>query len=1186
MKLRKLSALSCVIAIFLSVFNICNFSLNASAEQAEIDKNNILNFSQEGIDCIKNLKLSGASQKAELIDDYLDISIDSGYVSFGLGGYELKSNTGYKVIWEYNITENSNLSNGGLFAFPDKEVTGSNSQIQDSKRLYTLESGYTTNSFVKEEFVFKTSSVGNLAKNLGMYLYAGKLKMQIKSFSIISLDNDGDEPAVGFANGGFENEKAGWTDENGAATLSQDAYSGSAALGLKGISYSHTYQKFFPNTNTNYEISFWYKGATSGIINWFVSHDELSYKDDCAIARKALEPASQWTQVKTVISSDTYESLYFVFRTVAGDDFTVDNITITETTDAADELLSLGTAPHIIESYDPKNYNGENSLETFDLYISNPEDNLITDYSFENGNGNWNSDLMFATEYLSVVDYAEARTGNKVLKFEAHDLETPVRASFFVDVEPNTDYYFLTMAKGELWSDTNTCDLHFGIADCNTGVFLTDSVYASHTETKQLITCFDGAWHSERVSFNSGSAEKIAISFYGADSTAYFDDMYLFKAEDKVKYQFPYQSTADITVTSSSPQNNAANENDNLFDNSDLSDINDLYWSKGTSFKINGLSISPTNSSAYGNALHYTAATYVTGVPKQSYYIKWVDVEPNTEYTFSAEYFIETEGNGYFGIMNGNSYYPTVVASVSFKDKALSVWNKAAFSFNTGGYDKIAFIVFDNGGSVFIDNLCLVEASKAILSDSAVNTVFDFSEDGFDRLINIKQPAEQTDTNYLKNENGLLKLRTFWAEKTFAFDYILQPNSQYKLVWEYRITGNAPYTDRWSGIYRLPTNTIVGDGYANTDNDSRLIKLIEHGYVTTDFVTEEFTFTTGDLSDGNNRFGFITSAKNLQMEIKYISIERIVDEPKYISFDGNKDVPSVDYISSNASVKYNNEIKGNRYLELSANKELYEIVAFRTDIELEPNTYYTLSFMIKGNCLASGDAYISAGNGTSSWNFYSKPYVNGSDKDLRQACLLGEDKTFEYNDKTYSYRDGSFAINGEDAWHNITVDFNTGSVVDSTNKYLTFVFKFFPGSNRYVCYDEIVLQKSNGSKANEMSVLLNMGYKKGVKYADADSLTALETADGYIFENWYSDVERETPYQYSESVELPVMIYAGYTIDANGDGICNIRDLVRMKKAAADEKTLCTVAADCNFDGVISAEELSYIKKMLLNLSF
>ena len=78
----------------------------------------------------------------------------------------------------------------------------------------------------------------------------------------------------------------------------------------------------------------------------------------------------------------------------------------------------------------------------------------------------------------------------------------------------------------------------------------------------------------------------------------------------------------------------------NLIDNFDFSDSDMSFW-ENTSGSLLGdnLNIVNTGHIVQGKAMHYENNRLY---PRGIYYIKWVDVKPNTEYTFSARYAISS----------------------------------------------------------------------------------------------------------------------------------------------------------------------------------------------------------------------------------------------------------------------------------------------------------------------------------------------------------------------------------------------------------------------------------------------------------------------------------------------------------------------------------------------------------------
>jgi hypothetical protein len=106
--------------------------------------------------------------------------------------------------------------------------------------------------------------------------------------------------------------------------------------------------------------------------------------------------------------------------------------------------------------------------------------------------------------------------------------------------------------------------------------------------------------------------------------------------------------------------------------------------------------------------------------------MKYIDVEPNTEYTFVADYLVaeyydkpellDNNGSfksGDFGIAMVNTWNPHSIASVNFKNNytATYTWQKLAVTFNTNGYEQVGIYVRDNGGAAYFDNISLFKTS-------------------------------------------------------------------------------------------------------------------------------------------------------------------------------------------------------------------------------------------------------------------------------------------------------------------------------------------------------------------------------------------------------------------------------------------------------------------------------------------
>ena len=354
-------------------------------------------------------------------------------------------------------------------------------------------------------------------------------------------------------------------------------------------------------------------------------------------------------------------------------------------------------------------------------YICDDADNLITNGGFEE-DGNWNQSTLMGSGDITVTT-DKAHSGKKALHFKTQNVAKPTMNIMYIDVKPNTDYYFTVFARAEQRDSVNKNDIRFGIVDPYNGEFIKTS--NRNYEVHGLFVSSDDAYHIVRFNFNSGNAKRIGIGFKGASSSLFVDDMYLFESTDAKLYNPPLRDMKSVTVTSSAPEKLDCDDNKNLIENGDFSDDDISFWESAGSYGYTA-QIENTGTTR-GKAMHYTANLKYTGNPKKTYLIKWIEVEPNTEYTFTAEYSILKAGNGGFGMINGNYWHPDKILMYEFSDEDIaedSKWTRASFSFNTSDYKRVGFFVYDGGGEAYVDNIKLFKTSDG----KTLNEIDDFPD--------------------------------------------------------------------------------------------------------------------------------------------------------------------------------------------------------------------------------------------------------------------------------------------------------------------------------------------------------------------------------------------------------------------------------------------------------------------------
>lgn len=503
-------------------------------------------------------------------------------------------------------------------------------------------------------------------------------------------------------NGSFENGNVAWSMKDGSFEVTNTenfGESGYYSLHAKGGYYQKASQSILLEKNMDYRLTFRYKGIVEvGIPNFGISHTVASFKESNLVAKGSIASSENWQEKSIVFTSGNYETFSLMFQTAGNSDFYIDAVVIEKTDEKPEEYTEGVTPSFVADSWGVR-------------YICEADKNLITGADFEN-DGNWNVPSFVGTGSLKTETVNNAVSGNKALKFSANGTDTKHNV-FYVNVEPNTDYYFTAWVLGELRSSNNKTDMTFGVIDANTGMFLPKPGNAGRVfdgTISVIPPSWDGNWHLVTMEFNSGTASTMGVSVWGACSTALFDDMYLFKKSDAVEYVAVERRKANPEIITTETEKLGCDSDKNLLENFDLSDAANDFWQSGKIFG-NTLTIKQTGGTK-GKSLYYSAKSEN---PSRTYYIKWINVEKDTEYTFSCNYnVLQAADISAFGLINGNRYLPSDIIRWSLDVSAFDAnytWKTASVTFNTRDYDKIGFVVFDGGGSAYIDNLRLFKES-------------------------------------------------------------------------------------------------------------------------------------------------------------------------------------------------------------------------------------------------------------------------------------------------------------------------------------------------------------------------------------------------------------------------------------------------------------------------------------------
>lgn len=491
-------------------------------------------------------------------------------------------------------------------------------------------------------------------------------------------------------NGGFETgDLSRWQDVYSESKITDDAHAGSNALHLKGDKWTAVRQSFTVEKNTNYVISFWAKrmAGSDPMAIWLKNGDTNLTDPDGEEIDADYDCGSDWVKIEHRFHSYDYTTIDLLLGiNESGNEVIIDEVKVAK---------------------EAKPYVAPLTLNTMGVAQNRPateEKNLIKNGSFEQAEGGQWNDPSFIDGILSIVEDPTTREGNKVLFFNGTNLTVPVWHVFWLDVEPNTEYVFSALAKGPYLSASNAGSATFGVVDPDSQEFLIYPPRENRNSkgTLQLVPpAWDNEWHLRSVSFHTGNKNRIGIAVYGMESQLYLDGLALYKNGDGLVYYNP-KNTHSINATTNVEQITCTEEN-NLVSNFDFSDGAEG-WANGEGWDNDFISIRESEYE-YGDSLHYKAAEGV-GV----HYIRWIDVKPNTKYTFSAKLRIAESGAGYLALLDDRITIPGQFLRLEFDQEAFGEeWMQIALNFDSGVYERIGIAVVDMGGEALLDNLRVFE---------------------------------------------------------------------------------------------------------------------------------------------------------------------------------------------------------------------------------------------------------------------------------------------------------------------------------------------------------------------------------------------------------------------------------------------------------------------------------------------
>ena len=511
-----------------------------------------------------------------------------------------------------------------------------------------------------------------------------------------------DQP-VEWTNGGFEQGAEGW-NVGGDSALSEDAHSGSQAMLM---SHSSAWGEALTRTvavekNTDYVLTFWLKRVSGGG-TWNVYALDPSTFAALPLTEGVgwfSDTSKAWISHTVAFNSGDLTQIILKWcpESSSGGTFLLDDVTLTvkgDEPDIPDDPVVPPAAALPLTAYGVSN-----------CRPATEADNLIIGGGFDVTEGaQWNTDT-FLSDAVTVVEDA-TRDDGYALYFNTSGTTKDEWHVFWVDVEPNTEYVFSAWLKGAFLSEENAARATVGVIDPDTQLFMVHKSTKFSNAQRQIVpTAWDEAWHLRAVSFHSGAKTRVGIALKGYGSQLWVDDISLHKSEDGVLYR-----TAIVNDSISSNYNvdvSTCKDEDNLLTDGHVDAGND-FWQTGNGWE-NGFLTLRESEYEYGTALKYTEHDNSVGV----HYIKWVEVQPHTDYTFSADMRVITSGLGSLVLLDGKKTGVMPVEQLYFSQMIYGEdWFHVAFRFNSSSFSRVGIAVVDAGGEALLDNLRLFETADA-----------------------------------------------------------------------------------------------------------------------------------------------------------------------------------------------------------------------------------------------------------------------------------------------------------------------------------------------------------------------------------------------------------------------------------------------------------------------------------------
>ncbi len=505
-------------------------------------------------------------------------------------------------------------------------------------------------------------------------------------------DNPDQPPMKPLENGGFEAGLEGWTVGGNTALDTTASHSGEKAVLL---SHPTAWGEALTRTvavekNTDYILTFWYKRVSgNGAWNIYIYDGGISQVLPYTSGENWFGTSGpEWAQHTVRFNSGSNTSVFLKFcpeSAVAGT-FLLDDVS----------LVKEGEEPDQPDNPDQ------------------PQVKPLENGGFEAGIEGWQ------VGGDSAIDTSGPHGGKNAMLL-SHPTAWGEALTRTVAVEENTDYTFTFWYKrvsgGGAWDAYVLNPTTMGALTYQSGT----TWFGSAEKT----------WIEHTITFHSGNLTSVVLKFCPESATAgtfLLDDVSLLKEGEEpdppTPPEPPVPSKDPLMLSSFSvTQNRPLNAEANLLKNGSFESVKSALWNVDT-FLGDTVTVVEDPTAQDGNKSLYFHTSGTTESEAQ-WHVFWVDVQPNTEYVFSAWLkgaFMSQDNaaRATVGVIDPDNQRFLVDRTQKFSTDLRQLvppawdtrWHLRSVSFHSGEKTRIGIALYGYGSQLWIDDMALFEVDS------------------------------------------------------------------------------------------------------------------------------------------------------------------------------------------------------------------------------------------------------------------------------------------------------------------------------------------------------------------------------------------------------------------------------------------------------------------------------------------